>query len=74
VLVDEPTRGVDVGAITKIQLPIYTLADDGHVAIVIVSEIMKLSDNSLYFRQRCVVEEISPVKVTADKIMFAAVH
>jgi simple sugar transport system ATP-binding protein len=77
VIFDEPTRGVDVGAIAEIHQFINKLADDGLAVVVISSylpEIMNLSDRILVCRQGRVVEEISPVEATADKIMFAAVH
>jgi simple sugar transport system ATP-binding protein len=77
VIFDEPTRGVDVGAIAEIHQFINKLADDGLAVVVISSylpEIMNLSDRILVCRQGRVVEEVSPVGATADKIMFAAVH
>jgi simple sugar transport system ATP-binding protein len=77
VIFDEPTRGVDVGAIAEIHQFINKLADDGLAVVVISSylpEIMNLSDRILVCRQGRVVEEISPIEATADKIMFAAVH
>jgi simple sugar transport system ATP-binding protein len=77
VIFDEPTRGVDVGAIAEIHSFIKKLADDGLAVVVISSylpEIMNLSDRILVCRQGRVVEEISPLEATSEKIMFAAVH
>jgi simple sugar transport system ATP-binding protein len=77
VIFDEPTRGVDVGAIAEIHRFINELADQGLAVVVISSylpEIMNLSDRILVCRQGRVVEEISPVEATEEKIMFAAVH
>ena len=77
VIFDEPTRGVDVGAIAEIHTFINQLADQGLAVVVISSylpEIMNLSDRILVCRQGRVVEEISPLDATEDKIMFAAVH
>ena len=77
VIFDEPTRGVDVGAIAEIHQFINRLADEG-LAVVVVSsylpEVMNLSDRILVFRQGRVVEEISPHEATQEKIMYAAVH
>jgi simple sugar transport system ATP-binding protein len=77
VIFDEPTRGVDVGAIAEIHRFINELADQGLAVVVISSylpEIMNLSDRILVCRQGRVVEEISPAEATEEKIMFAAVH
>jgi simple sugar transport system ATP-binding protein len=77
VIFDEPTRGVDVGAIAEIHQFINKLANDGLAVVVISSylpEIMNLSDRILVCRQGRVVEEISPVEATSESIMFAAVH
>jgi simple sugar transport system ATP-binding protein len=77
VIFDEPTRGVDVGAIAEIHNLINRLADDG-LAVVVVSsylpEIMNLSDRILVCRQGRIVEEFSPADATQERIMYAAVH
>ena len=77
VIFDEPTRGVDVGAIAEIHQIINKLADDGLAVVVISSylpEIMNLSDRILVCRQGRIVEELSPQDATEEKIMYAAVH
>ena len=77
VIFDEPTRGVDVGAIAEIHQLINGLADDGLAVVVISSylpEIMNLSDRILVCRQGRIVEELSPQDATEEKIMYAAVH
>jgi len=77
VIFDEPTRGVDVGAIAEIHHFINALADDGLAVVVISSylpEIMNLSDRILVCRQGRIVEELSPEDATEEKIMYAAVH
>jgi simple sugar transport system ATP-binding protein len=77
VIFDEPTRGVDVGAIAEIHHLINNLADAG-LAVVVVSsylpEILNLSDRILVCRQGRIVEEFSPEDATEEKIMYAAVH
>jgi ribose transport system ATP-binding protein len=59
-LLDEPTRGVDVGARSEIYTLIRTLADSG-VAVVVVSseveEVLGLSDRVLVVREGHIVHE-----------------
>jgi ABC-type sugar transport system ATPase subunit len=77
VIFDEPTRGVDVGAIAEIHQLINGLADEGLAVVVISSylpEVMNLSDRILVCRQGRIVEEFSPLDATEERIMYAAVH
>lgn len=74
---DEPTRGVDVGAISEIHQLIGELADQGHAIVVISSylpEIMNISDRILVSQNGRVVEEFTPAEATEKRIMYAAVH
>ena len=77
IIFDEPTRGVDVGAVAEIHALIEELADQG-LAVVIISsylpEILALSDRILVCRQGRIVEEFSPHDVSQEQIMFASVH
>jgi len=77
IIFDEPTRGVDVGAIVEIHELINRLADEGKAVVVISSylpEILALSDRILVSRQGKVVEEFSALDATEEKIMYAAIH
>ena len=77
IIFDEPTRGVDVGAIVEIHELINRLADEGKAVVVISSylpEIMALSDRILVSRQGKVVEEFSALEATEENIMYAAIH
>jgi simple sugar transport system ATP-binding protein len=77
IIFDEPTRGVDVGAIVEIHELIQRLADEGKAVVVISSylpEVMALSDRILVSRQGKVVEEFSALEATEEKIMYAAIH
>jgi simple sugar transport system ATP-binding protein len=77
IIFDEPTRGVDVGAIAEIHEIINELADNGLAILVISSylpEIMNLSDRILVSRLGRIVEEFSTRTATEEKIMYAAVH
>ena len=77
IIFDEPTRGVDVGAIAEIHHLISALADEGLAVVVISSylpEILSLSDRILVSRQGRIVAELSPDETTSESIMFAAVY
>ena len=77
IIFDEPTRGVDVGAIAEIHDIIRRLADEGKAVVMISSylpEVMMLSDRLLVARQGRIVEEFSPLEATEEKLMYAAVH
>ena len=77
VFFDEPTRGVDVGAIQEIHEVIRDLANQG-IAVVVISsylpEIMSLADRILVARQGRIVEEFQRHGATEEKIMYAAIH
>jgi len=77
IIFDEPTRGVDVGAIAEIHRMIEKLADAGAAVVVISSylpEILNLSDRILVARQGRIVEEMTIDEASEQKIMYAAVH
>lgn len=77
VIFDEPTRGVDVGAIAEIHEIINGLADQGLAVVVISSylpEVLNLSDRILVSRQGRIVEEFAIDEANEEKIMYAAVH
>lgn len=77
IIFDEPTRGVDVGAIKEIHKLINGLADEG-IAVVVISsylpEVLALSDRILVQKQGRVVEEMTVQGATQERIMYAAVH
>ena len=77
VIFDEPTRGVDVGAIAEIHEIIGALADSGLAVMVISSylpEIMNISDRILVSRIGRIVEEFTPGETSEEQIMYASVH
>lgn len=77
VIFDEPTRGVDVGAIAEIHHIINQLAESGTAVIVISSylpEILAISDRILVARQGRIVEEMDGSDADERRIMYAAVH
>jgi ABC-type sugar transport system ATPase subunit len=74
---DEPTRGVDVGAIVEIHELINRLADEGKAVVVISSylpEVLALSDRILVARAGKVVDEFSGAEATEEKVMYAAIY
>jgi ABC-type sugar transport system ATPase subunit len=77
IIFDEPTRGVDVGAIEEIHALIRKLADDGKTVILISSylpEVLSVSDRILVARQGRIVAEFDPTTASEEQLMFAAVH
>jgi len=77
VIFDEPTRGVDVGAITEIRQMIRDLADSGIGVIVISSylpEILETSDRILIARGGTIVAEFDREEASSEKILHAAIH
>jgi len=75
ILLDEPTRGIDVGARSEIYNIIYQLARDG-VAVVVVSsdlpEVLGLSDRVLVMRQGRLAGELSRATATPEAALKLA--
>jgi ribose transport system ATP-binding protein len=76
-LVDEPTRGVDVGAKREIWQLLANLAAGG-AAIVMVSselpEVLALSDRIVVMREGRVTAELDRADATEERIMHHATH
>lgn len=74
-LMDEPTRGIDVGAKNEIYNLMYELADQG-IAIVVVSsdlpEVLGVSDRIMVMREGCIVGEVPRDKATQETILKMA--
>ncbi|MBE7517037.1 MAG: xylose ABC transporter ATP-binding protein [Chloracidobacterium sp.] len=72
---DEPTRGIDVGAKQEIYAEINRLAKEG-LAIVLVSselpEVLGLSDRILVIHEGTIAAEFSRTEATPERIMAAA--
>jgi ribose transport system ATP-binding protein len=71
-LLDEPTRGVDVGARSEIYQLVRTLADAG-VAVVVVSseveEVLGLADRVLVIREGAVVHESAAADIDESRVL-----
>lgn len=77
VIFDEPTRGVDVGAIAEIRQIVRKFAESGAGVILISSylpEILDLSDRILVAKSGTIVAEFARGDATAEKILHAAIH
>lgn len=72
---DEPTRGIDVGAKQEIYIEINKLAKEG-LAIILVSselpEVLGLSDRILVLHEGRMTGEFSRADATPEKVMTAA--
>jgi ribose transport system ATP-binding protein len=77
-IMDEPTRGIDVGSKSQIYDLIHALADAGKGIILISSEIpeiLELSDRVIVFAAGTPTAELDPTKTTQDEILhFATVQ
>ncbi len=74
-LLDEPTRGVDVGARSEIYARLHALAAQG-LAILFVSseleEVLALADRALVMRQGAIVGELAGAALTEANVMMLA--
>src|SRR5882724_9238234 len=71
-IVDEPTRGIDVGAKVEVHNLLFQMAASG-IAIIVISselpEILALSDRIVMMREGRVSGEISRADATQEKLM-----
>jgi rhamnose transport system ATP-binding protein len=74
-IVDEPTRGIDVGTKAEVHRLMSSLAADG-IAIVMVSselpEVLGMADRIVVLREGRVAAEISRADATEEAVMYAA--
>jgi galactofuranose transport system ATP-binding protein len=71
-ILDEPTRGIDIGAKTEIQRLVAKLSDDGMAVLFIsaeLEEVLRLSHRVVVLRDRKVVAQKDNESLTADEIM-----
>ena len=74
-ILDEPTRGVDINAKQIIHNAIRAFVEDGHAAILISSdlpEIVGLADRAVILRQGHIIGEIPKEGITENSLLMAA--
>jgi monosaccharide-transporting ATPase len=72
VILDEPTRGIDIGAKTQIQKLVNQLASEGMSILFISSEleeVLRLSDRIVVIKDRVMVAEIANEQVSLEDVM-----
>ncbi|MBX3100639.1 MAG: sugar ABC transporter ATP-binding protein [Salinibacterium sp.] len=76
-IIDEPTRGIDVGTKSEVHRLISELAGNG-VAVLMISselpEVIGMADRVLVVREGRLTGNISRSDVTAEAVMYAATH
>lgn len=76
-ILDEPTRGVDVGAKEEIHRRILQLADSG-VSVIVVSselpEVLKLSDRIITMQEGRITGEFRADEATEEAVLGAAIR
>ena len=75
IILDEPTRGIDVGAKHEIHYKLRELSENGHGIVVISSElpeILGLSDRILVMHQGEIVGQLSSEQASEEEIMMYA--
>lgn len=76
-IIDEPTRGIDVGTKSEVHRLISQLAKSG-VGILMISselpEVLGMADRILVIREGKLTAEIDRADATAETVMFAATH
>jgi rhamnose transport system ATP-binding protein len=74
-IVDEPTRGIDVGTKAEVHRLMSSLAADG-MAVVMVSselpEVLGMADRVLVLREGRVTAELTRAEATEESVMYAA--
>jgi rhamnose transport system ATP-binding protein len=74
-LVDEPTRGIDIGTKAEVHQLLSALAADG-VAVLMISsdlpEVLGMADRVLVMHEGRVVRELGRAEATEEAVMFAA--
>jgi ribose transport system ATP-binding protein len=76
-ILDEPTRGIDVGAKAEIQSLVDELAEQGLAVVLISSELEEVvegSDQIIVLREGAVVEVLRGDDVTEDRLVGALTH
>jgi rhamnose transport system ATP-binding protein len=76
-IVDEPTRGIDVGTKSEVHRLLSELAGQGMGILMISSElpeVLGMADRVLVMREGRITAEIDRADATSENVMFAATH
>ena len=76
-IIDEPTRGIDVGTKSEVHRRMSNLAAEGLAILMISSElpeVLGMADRVLVMHEGALVAEISRDDATPESVMFAATH
>ena len=76
-IIDEPTRGIDVGTKSEVHRLLSQLAGEGMGILMISSElpeVLGMADRVLVMREGRITAEISRDDATSENVMFAATH
>jgi ribose transport system ATP-binding protein len=76
-IVDEPTRGIDVGAKAEIYRLIEQLVADGAAVLMISSElaeVVAVCDRAYVMRDKTIVGELARTELTESRILTLAMH
>ncbi|MEW4414371.1 sugar ABC transporter ATP-binding protein [Clostridium sp. AN503] len=71
-ILDEPTRGIDVGAKAEILNLVLKLAEDGKSVVFIsseISEVIRCSDKVYIYKDRHIVGELEGEQVTEERVL-----
>ncbi|PJJ65141.1 sugar ABC transporter ATP-binding protein [Compostimonas suwonensis] len=76
-IIDEPTRGIDVGTKSEVHRLLSELAGQGMGILMISSElpeVLGMADRVLVMREGRITAEIDRANATSETVMFAATH
>jgi len=76
-IIDEPTRGIDVGTKAEVHRLLSQLAGKGMAVLMISSElpeVLGMADRVLVVREGRITADISRADATAESVMLAATH
>lgn len=76
-IIDEPTRGIDVGTKAEVHRLISELAGQGLAILMISSElpeVLGMADRVLVVREGRITAEIDRADATSENVMYAATH
>lgn len=76
-IVDEPTRGIDVGTKAEVHGLLSALAAEGLAILMISSElpeVLGMADRVLVMREGTITAELPRAELTSEAVMYAATH